>query len=188
MSSLQVTNSARMPSRSTSEPISVRSWPAEKARPSAASTMARTERSAPNRSSASWRQLIMAADSTLYLAARFRVRRATGPRCSTRTNGGSAALIVRLLDTPTDCTPEALPIDWRIEPTRGVQRTMAEAKQARRVSAEVAAGQVRSGDWVDYGFGLGQPDAFDRALAQRADQLQQVKIRSALTVRPGAGV
>ena len=63
---------------------------------------------------------------------------------------------------------------------------MAEAKQARRVSAEVAAGQVRSGDWVDYGFGLGQPDAFDRALAQRADQLQQVKIRSALTVRPRA--
>ena len=32
---------------------------------------------------------------------------------------------------------------------------MAELKQAQRVSAEVAAGQVRSGDWVDYGFGLG---------------------------------
>jgi acyl-CoA hydrolase len=63
---------------------------------------------------------------------------------------------------------------------------MVQARQARRVSAEVAAAQVQSGDWVDYGFCLGQPDAFDRALAQRADELSQVKIRSALTVRPRA--
>ena len=63
---------------------------------------------------------------------------------------------------------------------------MAIARLARRVSAQVAAGHVNSDDWVDYGFGLGQPDAFDRALAARASELRQVKIRSALTVRPRA--
>jgi acyl-CoA hydrolase len=63
---------------------------------------------------------------------------------------------------------------------------MDRARQARRVPAEVAAAQVRSGDWIDYGFGLGQPDAFDRALAARAPELREVKIRSALTVRPRA--
>jgi acyl-CoA hydrolase len=63
---------------------------------------------------------------------------------------------------------------------------MVTARQARTVSADVAAAQVRSHDWVDYGFGLAQPDAFDRALARRVGELQQVKVRSALTVRPRA--
>src|ERR1700733_14118574 len=63
---------------------------------------------------------------------------------------------------------------------------MAIARLARRVSAQVAAGQVNSDDWVDYGFGLSQPDAFDRALAARASELRQVKIRSALPGRPRA--
>ena len=40
-------------------------------------------------------------------------------------------------------------------------------RQAIKVSAEEAAGLVESGMWVDYGFGMGQPDAFDRALAAR---------------------
>jgi hypothetical protein len=31
---------------------------------------------------------------------------------------------------------------------------------------------VRSGDWIDYGRVLAQPDAFDKALAQRVDELQ----------------
>jgi acyl-CoA hydrolase len=63
---------------------------------------------------------------------------------------------------------------------------MGNARQALRVSAEAAAAHVRSHDWIDYGFGLAQPEAFDRALARRAGQLQGVKIRSALTVRPRA--
>ncbi len=63
---------------------------------------------------------------------------------------------------------------------------MPEAKRAQTVTAEAAAALVRSGDWVDYGFGLAQPDAFDRALAARGAELRQVKIRSALTVRPRA--
>jgi butyryl-CoA:acetate CoA-transferase len=54
------------------------------------------------------------------------------------------------------------------------------------ISPEGAAALVRSGDWVDYGFGLGQPDRFDRALAARRDQLRGVTIRAALTLRPRA--
>ncbi len=54
------------------------------------------------------------------------------------------------------------------------------------VSADDAAALVKSGNWVDYGFGLGQPDAFDRALATRAAELSGVKIRAAFTLRPRA--
>ena len=56
-------------------------------------------------------------------------------------------------------------------------------KAARRATAAEAAALVKSGDWVDYGFGLGQPDAFDSALAQRRDELENVKIRAALSLR-----
>jgi acyl-CoA hydrolase len=57
---------------------------------------------------------------------------------------------------------------------------------AKTISPEGAAALVRSGDWVDYGFGMGQPDLFDRALAARAAELRDVKIRSCLTMRPRA--
>ena len=60
--------------------------------------------------------------------------------------------------------------------------------QRKLISAEGAAALVRSGDWVDYGFGVGQPDRFDQALAARRDQLHDVKIRAALTLRPRAVV
>ncbi len=57
---------------------------------------------------------------------------------------------------------------------------------AKTISPEAAAALVKPGDWVDYGFGMGQPDLFDRALAARKDELRGVKIRSALTMRPRA--
>ncbi len=60
------------------------------------------------------------------------------------------------------------------------------SRRARRVRAEEAAALVTSGDWVDYGFGMGQPDLFDRALAERKADLAGVKIRSALTLKPRA--
>src|SRR6202163_2227446 len=63
---------------------------------------------------------------------------------------------------------------------------MAQIRQATKVSAEEAAGLVKSGTWIDYGFGMGQPDAFDRALAARKDELRAVKIRSCLTLGPRA--
>jgi acyl-CoA hydrolase len=56
--------------------------------------------------------------------------------------------------------------------------------QARKVSAAEAAALVKSGMWLDWGFGLCQPDRFDAALAARKDELQGVKIRACLSMRP----
>jgi len=58
--------------------------------------------------------------------------------------------------------------------------------RAKRISAADAAALVDSGDWVEYGTGLAQPDVFDAALAQRVEELEDVKIRACLTVRPRA--
>jgi acyl-CoA hydrolase len=40
--------------------------------------------------------------------------------------------------------------------------------------------------WLDYGVALCQPDVFDKALAARRESLENVKIRSCLTMRPRA--
>jgi acyl-CoA hydrolase len=56
----------------------------------------------------------------------------------------------------------------------------------KTVSAEQAAAVVKSGDWLDYGFGLGQPDLFDEALAARIKTLEAVKLRGCLALRPRA--
>jgi acyl-CoA hydrolase len=56
----------------------------------------------------------------------------------------------------------------------------------RRISAADAAGLVKSGDWVEYGTTLCQPDVFDQALAQRKAELRNVKIRGCLSMRPRA--
>jgi acyl-CoA hydrolase len=63
---------------------------------------------------------------------------------------------------------------------------MSTPRKAKAVTPEEAAALVSSGSWVDYGFGMGQPDLFDRALAARAAELHDVKIRSCLTMRPRA--
>ena len=52
------------------------------------------------------------------------------------------------------------------------------------VTPEEAAKAVRSGDWVDYGFGAGFPDMMDKALAARKGELTDVKIRNAISMRP----
>ena len=54
------------------------------------------------------------------------------------------------------------------------------------ISAAEAAAFVTSGMWLDYGTGVGQPDAFDRALGARIHELTNVKIRHCLTMRPRA--
>lgn len=59
-------------------------------------------------------------------------------------------------------------------------------KSAKHVSAEAAAGLVQSGMWLDYGFGICQPDVFDAALAARVSELRSVKVRSCITMRPRA--
>src|SRR6185503_16021594 len=54
------------------------------------------------------------------------------------------------------------------------------------ISPENAASLVKSGMWLDYAAALCQPDAFDKALAARKDELENVKIRSCLSMRPRA--
>lgn len=58
-------------------------------------------------------------------------------------------------------------------------------KKYRIVTPEEAVAEaVRSGDWVDYGFGAGFPELLDRALAGRKGQVRDVKIRGGLVIRP----
>ena len=52
------------------------------------------------------------------------------------------------------------------------------------VTAAEAAKAVRSGDWVDYGFGAGFPELMDKAIAARKEELKDVKIRGGLVIRP----
>ena len=59
-------------------------------------------------------------------------------------------------------------------------------RSALRITAVEAANLVKSGDWVDYGALLAQPDAFDRALAARKLELRDVKIRACLSTRTRA--
>jgi acyl-CoA hydrolase len=55
---------------------------------------------------------------------------------------------------------------------------------AQTISGEHAASFVRSGMWLEYGAALCQPDVFDKALAERSESLENVKIRSCLTMKP----
>ena len=57
---------------------------------------------------------------------------------------------------------------------------------AKMISKERAAALVRSGMWVDYGTALCGPDLFDQALGARAAELNDVKIRTCLSMKPRA--
>ena len=57
---------------------------------------------------------------------------------------------------------------------------------AETISAEQAASLVKSGMWLDYGATHCQPDVFDKALAARKQELDNVKIRSCISTRPRA--
>ncbi len=59
-------------------------------------------------------------------------------------------------------------------------------KSARAISAAEAAALVKSGDWVDFGAALAQTDVFDVALATRAAELRDVKVRACISTRPRA--
>ena len=56
-----------------------------------------------------------------------------------------------------------------------------QAYRQKLVSPERAVQVIKSGDWIDYGFGLSQVSALDRALAARREELTDVKIRGGLT-------
>jgi acyl-CoA hydrolase len=53
-----------------------------------------------------------------------------------------------------------------------------------RISPEQAASLVKSGMWLDWGATLCEPAVFDKALAARKDELENVKIRTCLSMRP----
>ncbi len=56
-------------------------------------------------------------------------------------------------------------------------------KQKTR-TADEAANLVQSGDRVDYGFGLTQPDLFDIALAAQKDRLTDVSVCGTISISP----
>ena len=63
---------------------------------------------------------------------------------------------------------------------------MAASSEPQVVTPEAAAALVESGHWIDYGGMLAQPDLFDRALAERKNELRGVKIRSCMAMAPRA--
>ena len=63
---------------------------------------------------------------------------------------------------------------------------MGRTTPARTITAADAVALVKSGDWIDYGAGLAQPNVFDDALASRKGELRDVRIRGCLSVRPRA--
>lgn len=58
------------------------------------------------------------------------------------------------------------------------------AHPARKIAADEAAALVKSGMWIDFAGTLCAPEAFDAALAKRAGELRDVKVRTCLSVRP----
>ena len=57
-------------------------------------------------------------------------------------------------------------------------------KATKFTTPEEAIKAVRSGDWVDYGFGAGFPELLDKALAARKGEVKDVKVRGGLVIRP----
>ena len=56
--------------------------------------------------------------------------------------------------------------------------------QSKLKTADEAVKVVQSGDWVDYGWCTGTPDALDRALARRTAELRDVKVRGGILLKP----
>lgn len=56
--------------------------------------------------------------------------------------------------------------------------------QSKLKTADEAVKVVQSGDWVDYGWCTGTPDALDRALARCTDELRDVKVRGGILLKP----
>jgi butyryl-CoA:acetate CoA-transferase len=59
---------------------------------------------------------------------------------------------------------------------------IAEQYNSKLRTADEAVTVVKSGDWIDYSFGGGQPVWLDAALARRKADLQDIKIRGALAL------
>ena len=57
-----------------------------------------------------------------------------------------------------------------------------EMYQQKLTTAQEAVKVVKSGDWVDYGWCCNMPDALDKALAERKDELYDVKLHCGTTM------
>lgn len=58
-----------------------------------------------------------------------------------------------------------------------------EAYKQKLTTADEAVKVIKSGDWVDYGWCVCTADELDKALAKRADELTDVKIRGGILTR-----
>ncbi len=69
--------------------------------------------------------------------------------------------------------------------TRKDRRTTNIYKQYddKLVSAKEAVSIIKSGDWVDFGWCTGMPVALDKALADRTDELWDIKVRGGIALR-----
>ena len=65
---------------------------------------------------------------------------------------------------------------------------MLEKYRSKVVTVDKAAEAIKSGDWVDFGFGSGFPELMDAALAKRKGAVTDVKIRGGLVYRPSIAV
>jgi len=57
------------------------------------------------------------------------------------------------------------------------------AYRRKLISPEEGAGLVKSGMWVEYGGILSFPSLIDDELAKRVSELEQVKVRSCLSLK-----
>ncbi len=59
-----------------------------------------------------------------------------------------------------------------------------EAEYKRKLTTpDEAVKVVKSGDWIDFGYNVGIPDALDKALAKRMPELEDIKIRGGNLMR-----
>ena len=56
--------------------------------------------------------------------------------------------------------------------------------EQKLTTADEAVKIIKSGDWVDYGWCNGTPDALDKALAKRTDELKDTNIRGGVLLNP----
>ena len=80
----------------------------------------------------------------------------------------------------TNQNRRALPdkLDKALAAARDELRRFQEEYQRKLISAEEAAGLVKSGMWIDYGAICGFPSLIDEKLAARVGELKDVKIRA----------
>lgn len=56
--------------------------------------------------------------------------------------------------------------------------------EQKLTTADEAVKIIKSGDWVDYGWCNGTPDALDKALAKRTDELKDINLRGGILLKP----